>query len=143
MVERFKITVQNRIKSGYCRAGRILPLGESTLSELSAAQVAALQNDPRLVVGQAEPMQEADTNSNPTPVGEAQDGAAQQVAQQANQADPPKTVDDGGLPADLNSLTVEQLKAKLSGRRVQFAANAVKSDLVALLADVIKPQDGE
>ncbi|WP_233115149.1 HI1506-related protein [Aggregatibacter actinomycetemcomitans] len=138
MVERFKITVQNRIKSGYCRAGRILPLGESTLSELSAAQVAALQNDPRLVVGQAEPMQEADTDGNPKPVVETQHGAAQQVAQQANEADTPKTVDDGALPADLNNLTVEQLKTKLSERGVQFAANAVKADLVALLADALK-----
>ncbi|ACX83532.1 hypothetical protein D11S_2181 [Aggregatibacter actinomycetemcomitans D11S-1] len=137
MVERFKITVQNRIKSGYCRAGHILPLGESTLSELSAAQVAALQNDPRLVVGQAEPMQEADTDGNPTPAGEAQDGAAQQVAQDANGADTAKSADDA-LPADLNNLTVEQLKAKLSERGVQFAANAVKADLVALLADALK-----
>ena len=34
---------------------------------------------------------------------------------------PTKTVDDGALPTDLNSLTVEQLKTALTERNVQFA----------------------
>ena len=132
MLNLFKVAVHNRIKDGYCRAGRVLPLGESTLEALTAEQVAALQGDHRLVVGTPEPMEPN------------QEGDGKQVPQNGENGTPTKTVDDGALPADLNSLTVEQLKATLTERNVQFANNAVKADLVALLADAIKPvQDAQ
>lgn len=132
MLELFKLAIHNRIKDGYCRAGRILPLGESTLEALTAKQVAALQGDHRLVVGTPEPMAPAQAGDN------------KQVPQDGADGKSSTTMDDSALPADLNSLTVEQLKAALTERNVQFAGNAVKADLVALLADAIKTvQDGQ
>ena len=132
MLELFKLAIHNRIKDGYCRAGRILPLGESTLEALTAKQVAALQGDHRLVV------------STPEPMAPAQAGDNKQVPQDGADGKSSTTMDDSALPADLNSLTVEQLKAALTERNVQFAGNAVKADLVALLADAIKTvQDGQ
>ena len=121
MPELFKITVQNRIKDGYCRAGRVLPLGESTVEALTAEQVAALQGDHRLVVGTPEPME-----SN-------QGGDAKQVPKNSADTDSSKALDDSALPADLNQLTVEQLKAELNARGVSFDGKAVKAELVALL----------
>lgn len=56
MNELFKVIIQNRIKDGYCRAGRILPIGESQLENVTSEQLAALQGDHRLVVGVPEPM---------------------------------------------------------------------------------------
>ena len=132
MLELFKLAIHNRIKDGYCRAGRILPLGESTLEALTAKQVAALQGDHRLVVGTPETMAPAQAGDN------------KQVPQDGADGKSSTTMDDSALPADLNSLTVEQLKAALTERNVQFAGNAVKADLVALLADAIKTvQDGQ
>lgn len=126
MLELFKLAIHNRIKDGYCRAGRVLPLGESTLEALTAEQVAALQGDHRLVVGTPEPMASAQAGDN------------KQVSQDGADGKSSTTMDDGALPADLNTLTVEQLKAALTERNVQFAGNTVKADLVVLLADAIK-----
>lgn len=132
MPELFKVTVQNRIKDGYCRAGRVLPLGDSTLEALTAKQVAALQGDHRLVVGTPEPMAPAQAGDN------------KQVPQDGADGKSSTAMDDGALPADLNSLTVEQLKTALTERNVPFDNKAVKADLVALLADAIKTvQDGQ
>ena len=132
MPELFKVTVQNRIKDGYCRAGRVLPIGESTLEALTAKQVAALQGDHRLVVGPPEPMAPNQAGDN------------KQIPQDGADGKSSTTLDDGALPADLNTLTVEQLKVALTERNVQFAGNTVKADLVALLADAIKPvQDAQ
>lgn len=132
MLELFKLAIHNRIKDGYCRAGRVLPLGESTLEALTAEQVAALQGDHRLVVGTPEPMASAQAGDN------------KQVSQDGADGKSSTTMDDGALPADLNTLTVEQLKAALTERNVQFAGNTVKADLVVLLADAIKTvQDGQ
>lgn len=131
MPELFKITVQNRIKDGYCRAGRVLPLGESTIEALTAEQVAALQGDHRLVVGTPEPME-----SN-------QGGDAKQVPKNSADTDSSKALDDSALPADLNQLTVEQLKAELNARGVSFDGKAVKAELVALLTTATAPKDGE
>lgn len=131
MPELFKITVQNRIKDGYCRAGRVLPLGESTVEALTAEQVAALQGDHRLVVGTPEPME-----SN-------QGGDAKQVPKNSADTDSSKALDDSALPADLNQLTVEQLKAELNARGVSFDGKAVKAELVALLTTATAPKDGE
>ena len=131
MLELFKTTVQNRIKDGYCRAGRILPLGESTLEALTAEQVAALQGDHRLVVGTPEPMEPN------------QGGDARQVSENSTDTDSPKALDDSALPADLNQLTVEQLKAALNARGVSFDGKAVKAELVALLTTATTPKDGE
>ena len=131
MPELFKVTVQNRIKDGYCRAGRVLPIGESTLEALTAKQVAALQGDHRLVVGTPEPM------------APAQEGDDKQVPQDGADGKSSTAMDDGALPADLNSLTVEQLKTALTERNVPFDNKAVKADLVALLADANAAQDGQ
>ena len=131
MPELFKITVQNRIKDGYCRAGRVLPLGESTVEALTAEQVAALQGDHRLVVGTPEPME-------PNQVGDAK-----QVSENSADTDSSKALDDSALPADLNQLTVEQLKAELNARGVSFDGKAVKAELVALLTTATAPKDGE
>lgn len=131
MPELFKITVQNRIKDGYCRAGRVLPLGESTVEALTAEQVAALQGDHRLVVGTPEPME-----SN-------QGGDAKQVPKNSADTDSSKALDDSALPADLNQLTVEQLKAELNARGVSFDGKAVKAELVALLTTATAQEDGE
>ncbi len=131
MPELFKVTVQNRIKDGYCRAGRVLPLGDSTLEALTAKQVAALQGDHRLVVGTPEPMASSQAGDN------------KQVSQDGADGKSSTTMDDGALPADLNSLTVEQLKAALTERNVPFDNKAVKADLVALLADATAAQDGQ
>ena len=131
MPELFKVTVQNRIKDGYCRAGRVLPLGESTLETLTAKQVAALQGDHRLVVGTPEPMAPAQAGDN------------KQVPQDGADGKSSTAMDDGALPADLNSLTVEQLKTALTERNVPFDNKAVKADLVALLADANAAQDGQ
>lgn len=131
MPELFKVTVQNRIKDGYCRAGRVLPLGDSTLEALTAKQVAALQGDHRLVVGTPEPM------------APAQEGDDKQVPQDGADGKSSTAMDDGALPADLNSLTVEQLKTALTERNVPFDNKAVKADLVALLADANAAQDGQ
>lgn len=131
MPELFKITVQNRIKDGYCRAGRVLPLGESTIEALTAEQVAALQGDHRLVVGTPEPMEPN------------QGGDAKQVSENSADTEPPKALDDSTLPADLNQLTVEQLKAALNERGVSFDGKAVKAELVALLTTATAPKDGE
>ena len=74
----------------------------------------------------------------------AQAGDNKQVPQDGADGKSSTTLDDGALPADLNTLTVEQLKAALTERNVQFAGNTVKADLVALLADAIKPvQDAQ
>ena len=74
----------------------------------------------------------------------AQAGDNEQVSEDGADGKSSTTLDDGALPADLNTLTVEQLKAALTERNVQFAGNAVKADLVALLADAIKTvQDGQ
>jgi Mu-like prophage fluMu protein gp35 len=131
MLELFKTTVQNRIKDGYCRAGRVLPLGESTLEALTAEQVAALQGDHRLVVGTPEPMEPN------------QGGDAKQVSENSADTDSSKALDDSALPADLNQLTVEQLKAALNARGVSFDSKAVKAELVALLTTATTPKDGE
>ena len=131
MPELFKITVQNRIKDGYCRAGRVLPLGESTVEALTAEQVAALQGDHRLVVGTPEPME-----SN-------QGGDAKQVPKNSADTDSSKALGDSALPADLNQLTVEQLKAELNARGVSFDGKAVKAELVALLTTATAQKDGE
>ena len=131
MPELFKVTVQNRIKDGYCRAGRVLPLGDSTLEALTAKQVAALQGDHRLVVGTPEPMAPAQAGDN------------KQVPQDGADGKSSTAMDDGALPADLNSLTVEQLKTALTERNVPFDNKAVKADLVALLADANAAQDGQ
>ncbi|QOF67335.1 hypothetical protein IFE17_09945 [Actinobacillus sp. GY-402] len=106
----FKVKVQNKIKDGYCRAGRILPIGDSVLDDVTEEQLAALQGDHRLVVGTPEPVEVENV-----------------------------------LPADLTKLTVEQLKAALTARGVQFGDKAVKADLVALLTAATTPpaQDGE
>lgn len=131
MPELFKVTVQNRIKDGYCRAGRVLPIGDSTLEALTAKQVAALQGDHRLVVGTPEPMAPAQAGDN------------KQVPQDGADGKSSTAMDDGALPADLNSLTVEQLKTALTERNVPFDNKAVKADLVALLADANAAQDGQ
>lgn len=131
MPELFKVTVQNRIKDGYCRAGRVLPLGESTLEALTAQQVAALQGDHRLVVGTPEPMAPNQAGDN------------EQVSEDGADGKSSTAMDDGALPADLNSLTVEQLKTALTERNVPFDNKAVKADLVALLADANAAQDGQ
>lgn len=131
MPELFKVTVQNRIKDGYCRAGRVLPIGDSTLEALTAKQVAALQGDHRLVVGTPEPMAPAQAGNN------------KQVPQDGADSKSSTTMDDGALPADLNSLTVEQLKTALTERNVPFDNKTVKADLVALLADANAAQDGQ
>lgn len=132
MLELFKVTVQNRIKDGYCRAGRVLPIGESTLEALTAEQVSALQNDHRLVVGTPEPM------------APSQDGDGQKVSENGTGTASSKTVDNSTLPADLNTLTVEQLKTALTARGVQFDTKMVKAELVALLTSTVElTQDGE
>lgn len=131
MPELFKVTVQNRIKDGYCRAGRVLPLGDSTLEALTAKQVAALQGDHRLVVGTPEPMAPAQAGDN------------KQVPQDGADGKSSTAMDDGALPADLNNLTVEQLKTALTERNVPFDNKAVKADLVALLADANAAQGGQ
>lgn len=123
MPELFKITVQNRIKDGYCRAGRVLPLGESTVEALTAEQVAALQGDHRLVVGTPEPMEPN------------QGGDAKQVSENSADTDSSKALDDSALPTDLNTLTVEQLKNALRERGKTFDGNAKKADLIALLSE--------
>ena len=123
MPELFKITVQNRIKDGYCRAGRVLPLGESTVEALTAEQVAALQGDHRLVVGTPEPMEPN------------QGGDAKQVSENRADTDSSKALDDSALPTDLNTLTVEQLKNALRERGKTFDGNAKKADLIALLSE--------
>lgn len=128
MSEMFKITVQNRVKDGYRRAGLSLPLGDSVLGALTPAQVVALQNDHRLVVGAPEP----------------ESGNGKQVSKNGDGTDTKKTVDGGVLSADLNKLTVEQLKTSLTSLGVQFDSKAVKADLVVLLADATKQaQDGK
>ena len=131
MLELFKVTVQNRIKDGYCRAGRVLPLGEITVEALTAEQVAALQGDHRLVVGTPEQMEPN------------QGGDAKQVPENSADTDSSKALDDSALPADLNQLTVEQLKAELNARGVSFDGKAVKAELVALLTTATAPKDGE
>lgn len=123
MLELFKITVQNRIKDGYCRAGRVLPLGESTVEAITAEQVAALQGDHRLVVGTPEPMEPN------------QGGDAKQVSKNSADTDSSKALDDSALPTDLNTLTVEQLKNALLERGKTFDGNAKKADLIALLSE--------
>lgn len=123
MPELFKITVQNRIKDGYCRAGRVLPLGESTVEALTAEQVAALQGDHRLVVGTPEPMEPN------------QGGDAKQVSENSADTDSSKALDDSALSTDLDTLTVEQLKNALRERGKTFDGNAKKADLIALLSE--------
>lgn len=123
MLELFKITVQNHIKDGYCRAGRVLPLGESTVEAITAEQVAALQGDHRLVVGTPEPMEPN------------QGGDAKQVSKNSADTDSSKALDDSALPTDLNTLTVEQLKNALLERGKTFDGNAKKADLIALLSE--------
>lgn len=123
MLELFKIMVQNRIKDGYCRAGRVLPLGESTVEAITAEQVAALQGDHRLVVGTPEPMEPN------------QGGDAKQVSKNSADTDSSKALDDSALPTDLNTLTVEQLKNALRERGKTFDGNAKKADLIALLSE--------
>ena len=72
-----------------------------------------------------------------------QGGDAKQVSENSADTEPPKALDDSTLPADLNQLTVEQLKAALNERGVSFDGKAVKAELVALLTTATAPKDGE
>lgn len=125
MDKTFCVVVQNRIKEGYRRAGFSFHLGDNSLATVSASQLAQLKADPRLVVQIAEQTgdQEGGEGLSKEPAGGDE--------QKQLRTDPP--------PADLNSFTVEQLKAQLTEQGIAFKQSATKAELIALFA----PADGE
>ena len=91
---------------------------------MSASQLAQLKADPRLVV------QITETGSQDGGEGLSKEPAGGDEQKQLR-TDPP--------PADLNSFTVEQLKAQLTEKGIAFKQSATKAELIALFA----PADGE
>nr|DAY08772.1 MAG TPA: hypothetical protein [Caudoviricetes sp.] len=124
MDKTFCVVVQNRIKEGYRRAGFSFHLGDNSLATVSASQLAQLKADPRLVV------QITETGSQDGGEGLSKEPAGGDEQKQLR-TDPP--------PADLNSFTVEQLKAQLTEKGIAFKQSATKAELIALFA----PADGE
>lgn len=125
MDKTFCVVVQNRIKEGYRRAGFCFHLGDNSLATVSANQLTQLKADPRLVVQSTEQTgsQEGGEGLSKEPTGGDE--------QKQLRTDPP--------PADLNSFTVEQLKAQLTEQGIAFKQSATKAELIALFA----PADGE
>lgn len=118
----YLVVVQNRIRNGYRRAGFALAEGENHLENVPENALVQLKADPRLVVSSVEAMS---AQSNPkSPKGLPEDNSGRKGGQK---------VDLGALPADLNTLTVEQLKNKLTELNVEFAKNANKATLIELL----------
>lgn len=117
----YLVVVQNRVRNSYRRAGFALVEGENRLENVSESALLQLKADPRLVVSsEAMPAQ-----SNPkSPKGLPEDNSGGKGGQK---------VDLGALPTDLNTLTVEQLKNKLTELNVEFAKNANKATLIELL----------
>lgn len=124
MDKTFCVVVQNRIKEGYRRAGFSFHLGDNSLATVSASQLAQLKADPRLVV------QITETGSQEGGEGLSKEPADSDEQKQLR-TDPPST--------DLNTFTVEQLKAQLTERGITFKQSATKAELIALFA----PADGE
>lgn len=118
----YLVVVQNRIRNGYRRAGFALAEGANNLENVSESALLQLKADPRLVVSSVEAMS---AQSNPkSPKGLPEDNSGGKGGQK---------VDLGALPTDLNTLTVEQLKSKLTELNVEFAKNANKATLIELL----------
>ncbi|WP_308569912.1 HI1506-related protein [uncultured Haemophilus sp.] len=113
------VVVQNRLKDGYRRAGLSLHKGDNVFENLSATQIAALKGDARLVVKEI-------TATDGEKSGEG-------LSKGNANRDEEKSIREEPLPADLNTLTVEQLKNALRERGKTFDGNAKKADLIALL----------
>lgn len=119
----YRVVVQNRVRNGYRRAGFALVKGANSLENVSESALLQLKADPRLAVWSVEAMP---AQNNPkSPKGLPEDNSGGKGGQK---------VDLGALPTDLNTLTVEQLKNKLTELNVEFAKNANKAALVELLA---------
>lgn len=116
---RYRALVQNRISEGYRRAGIGLHKGDNLLGNLTDAQLIALKADRRLVVKETE-----QTSSEMGDKGVSDNGA---------NGDEQKLVRESALPADLTTLTVDQLKNALIERGITFNKSANKAELIALL----------
>lgn len=116
---RHRALVQNRISEGYRRAGIGLHKGENLLENLTDAQLIALKADHRLVVKETE-----QASSEMGDKGLSDNGA---------NGDEQKLVRESALPADLTTLTAEQLKNALIERGITFNKSANKAELIALL----------
>ncbi|MGX2947355.1 HI1506-related protein [Frederiksenia canicola] len=118
VTELFEVLVQNRVAEGYRRAGFALQKGENQLRGVTAEQLAQIKADIRLAVSHAAPMV---ADGQALSQGLSQDDKGQQGE---------KSVGGSLLPA---TLTVEQLKAKLTELGIAFKPSAHKPELIALL----------
>lgn len=121
-IKTISVVVKNKTKNGYRRAGFSLQPGDNVLANITVAQFEQLKADQRLVV------QEVET-------GEGGKGLPKS---NPNNSKSGKQLSWGTLPADL---TVEKLKAQLTELGVEFKANAVKAELVELLAQALKAKE--
>lgn len=130
VTELFNVVVQNPVAAGYRRAGFSLQKGENQLSNITAEQLAQIKADIRLAITDATPMA---ADGKDLSKGLSQDDKSEQGE---------KGLGGGVLPA---SLTVEQLKAKLTELGVTFKSSANKPELVALLEEVLNtfPKEDE
>lgn len=118
--QRYQVVVHSKVQDGYRRAGISLQQGDNLLKNLTLEQLEQFKADARLVV-QEVLEQGGESGAKGLPEnGEAAPPQSEQLS-------------EGVLPADL---TVEQLKAKLKELNVEFAKEAKKADLVALLESV-------
>lgn len=122
VTELFNVVVQNPVANGYRRAGFSLQKGENQLSYITAEQLAQIKADIRLAITDATPMAADDKDLSK---GLSQGDKSEQDE---------KGLGGGVLPA---SLTVEQLKAKLTELGATFKPSANKPELVALLEEVL------
>ncbi|NBI12140.1 hypothetical protein GVX81_00555 [[Haemophilus] felis] len=125
VTELFHVVVQNPVANGYRRAGFSLQKGENQLNSVTAEQLAQIKADIRLAVTHATPM---DVNRDALLQGLSQDDKSEQSE---------KSVGSGVLPT---SLTVEQLKAKLTELGATFKPSANKPELVALLEAALQAE---
>lgn len=123
--QRFDVLVKNRIAEGYRRAGMALHKGDNYLEDITQAQLTALQGDARLSV-----VVQAGDDAALGSKGLSKNGESDNAQQDLD--------DTSSLSADLadpKDLTVAQLKAELYTLGVDYAKDAKKEALVALVIE--------
>lgn len=128
VTELFEVVVQNRVSQGYRRAGFALQKGENQLSGVTAEQLAQIKADVRLVV------------THTTPMAADDKGLSKGLSEGDKDSPPSGHLGGGVLPA---ALTVEQLKAKLTERGIEFKSSDNKPELVALLEAALQAEKGK
>lgn len=113
------VLVRNSIKDGYRRAGFSLQKGDNHLENISERQLVALQQDARLSVVLRE--------------SQTQQGGGEGIPKNGQGATSQQNLDD--TPASPADLTVPQLKVELESRGIEFAKEAKKDELVALVTE--------